>query len=309
MRTFFKTLDLLGRCRSGAPYALVEIMLRSQAGQITIRQAAICSAIGEIGSLPHDAAKIFLVAMTQHSIWSVRLEATIALFKMFVRSEGAYRVNNKNKIKVSFGQFVNPLKSKLPPEEKLVLLLGMASVLSGHQLGTMVLPFKDDYETLLIELEATCEPYLQKPTSEQRRKEMKMLIAQRDFVGLAVLLMCEMKDIKKVKNLRVGLIEATGRHVIDGYGPQAARHHAMALIFAEQYELALQQARYVADSNPDNMVFQTTPLTVLYNTPGAEQETLKEVARIRLQFKVDAEGEKSLADAEAGIRARLAASE
>ena len=57
------------------------------------------------------------------------------------------------------------------------------------------------------------------------------------------------------------------------------------------------------------MVFQTTPLTVLYNTPGAEQEALKEIARIRSQFKLDAEGEKSLADAEAGMRARLAASE
>jgi|HubBroStandDraft_6_1064221.scaffolds.fasta_scaffold1151431_1 hypothetical protein len=87
-----------------------------------------------------------------------------------------------------------------------------------------------------------------------------------------------------------------GREVRD-YGPQAARHHAIALVFAEQYELALQQARYVAESNPDNMVFQTTPLTVLYNTPGAEQEALKEIARIRSQFRLDAEGEKSLVDA------------
>ena len=305
---YFKVLDLVERCRSGAPYALVEVLLRSQAAQIIIRQAAMCRSIGEIGSLPHNNAEIFLDAMMRHPIWSVRLEATIALFKMFIRSEGLHRINKKN-IKTGFGQFVGPLKNNLPAEEKLVVLLGMASVLSGHKLGTLVQPFKDEYEILLAELEALCEHYLVQPVSEDRREALKALIAQRDFVGVAVLLMCEMKDIEKVKNLRAGIIEATGRHVIDGYGPQAARHHAMALIFAEQYELALQQARYVAESNPDNMVFQTTPLTVLYNTPGAEQEALKEIARIRSQFKLDAEGEKSLADAEAGMRARLAASE
>jgi len=304
---FFKTLDLLERCGSGAPYALVEVILRSRAEQIPIRQAARCRAIGEIGSLPHDTAKIFLFAMMRHPIWSVRLEATVALFKMFIRSEGLYRANNKGKTKIDFELFVTPLKSNLPPEEKLILLLGMASVLSGHQLGTMVLPFKGDYEALLTELEDICELCLLKPVSEQRRTEVKMLIAQRDFVGLAVLLMCEMKDVEEVKNLRAGLIEATVRHVIDGCGPQTARHHAMALIFAEQYKLALQQARSVADGNPDNMVFQTTPLTVLYNTPDAEQEVLKEIARIRSQFRIDAEGEKSLADVEAEIWARLGA--
>jgi len=301
---YFAALQLLERCRD---YAQVEILVRTAPNQLpVIRHSAMCRTIGEMASLPHDSAQNLLLFSLHHPIWSVRLEATLALVKIYIRSEGQHRFNNKNGVRLSFDIFVKPLLARLTPEERLIAMLGVASAMTGQRLATFQSQFKNEIDSLLIELEAVCMAQLKQPVGEEQRKALTTLISQRDFVGVAVLLAGDMQDRTEVKLSRACLIDAAGRQAIDGYGPQSGRHLAMALLMGEHYDYALAQAKNVAEANPDNLVFQYTVLCVLYNTPGADEAALREIDRLRTQFRLDEENEKSVAEAEAIINARTA---
>jgi hypothetical protein len=104
---FAGILDLILSCQSGHPYPLAELLVRQGEKLSEFRQFLICYALGEIGSSPHASATAFLEARTKSPLWGMRLPATLALFKTFVKSEGFLRANNKGRTPADYEAFVN----------------------------------------------------------------------------------------------------------------------------------------------------------------------------------------------------------
>lgn len=87
---FENILDLLETCRGGAPYPLAEILVRyGRTVAPLLRQWIACRSLGKIASLPHVSVSTFLEERSNRDPWRIRLDAVLASFKMFIRTEGA----------------------------------------------------------------------------------------------------------------------------------------------------------------------------------------------------------------------------
>ena len=122
----YAVLELILSCRSGWPYPLAEILVRQGQNASVFRQLAICYALGEIGSAPQASVHEFLELRAHSASWPIRLQATIALFKTFVKTEGVFRVNNRDQKSVDYDVFVDSLTARVSGDELLVCLLAFA---------------------------------------------------------------------------------------------------------------------------------------------------------------------------------------
>lgn len=132
---FAGILELILSCRGGAPYPLAEVLVRQGRIVTEFRRALICYALGEIGSAPHASVTKFLEASARATLWEVRLPATLALFKTFVKSEGPLRFNNKGRTPADYGAFMHKLTALMSEPELLICSLAFASILSERALS------------------------------------------------------------------------------------------------------------------------------------------------------------------------------
>src|SRR5580693_363601 len=92
----FGILELMLACRGGDAHMLAEALVRFANSGRRDRDAASCFFLGELADWPHDAVKRFLDHRAQTSQdWHLRFHATLALFKVFLRTEGLTRINAK----------------------------------------------------------------------------------------------------------------------------------------------------------------------------------------------------------------------
>src|ERR1019366_182009 len=185
---FNGVLELILSCRNGWPYQLAELLIRYSRTASEFRQWQICGALGEIASWPHDSVTKFLDAHAKSDKWGLRLQAILALFKIFVRSEGLYRVNNRGKTIADYGAYVDSLTASMNDPELLLCLIAFASILSGPRTGSLSQPFADDYTALQAHIGTLCIPYLKDDAGLSKATTLKQLIQTNDYVGVCLLL-------------------------------------------------------------------------------------------------------------------------
>jgi hypothetical protein len=101
---------------------LAEALVRFANSGRRDRDAASCFFLGELADWPHDAVKRFLDHRAQTSQdWHLRFHATLALFKVFLRTEGLTRINAKRTV-LSYHNLFGPLLAQLKPVGPFALL-------------------------------------------------------------------------------------------------------------------------------------------------------------------------------------------
>lgn len=287
-------LDLFYTCGGIDPYALSEVLLRSADKVSEPNQANCCYMLGELGRLPHASVEEFLRLRLKHPLWGMRLQALIALFKMFIKAEGLYRVNHAGQISVEYSAFIDALLKGLHPNEMFIVRLAFASLLSTVGLSTYFEKFNPEYEALQSAIKADALHFLPTDANEASAKLLEQLIQTRDYVGVALLVAVGL-EAEHDKPMREGVLNACMGGVIRAAEhPQAQRHLAMCYLVSKQYPLALQQARAIAEANPDSLYHRMTVVMVLVQTPGAAREVLSEAEQVRLTYKLDAKAEGEL---------------
>lgn len=298
-------LDLILTCSRGWPYPLAELLVRY--GRTTSdfnRQWLICRSLGEVASWPHASVSALLEEHMKAVQWSLKLQATLALFKTFVMAEGPYRINNKGRIRIIYGAYVNSLTASMTPPELLICSLAFASILSGPRIGVFSQPFADDYARLQGDIEKFCGLYLKDDPSPASAKTLKELIQTHDYVGICVLLAINFSD-DAPKQLREALIDAgcTGSIVAASHD-QASRHLSMCFLLRKDHGMALQIAREIATRNPDLITAQVLVAQILAEKSGSEDDAVQKIAEIRRLYKLDADSDAALTAAEHEVMTR-----
>jgi hypothetical protein len=301
-------LDLILSCRGGWPYGLAEILVRHGRNTSIFRRYLICHVLGEIGSAPHASVSAFLEDSGRSTTWAIRLEAALARFKTFVKSEGLYRTNHKGQTTADFNAFVNALLTPMSPDERLICKLGFASILGGPKGGPFLKPFESNYAALQTEIETLCLPLLEDDANKTKAAVLKKLIQTDDFVGVCVLVALDLDGGDKhplfaalVDNCCNGTIAAANHD-------QAARHLAMCFILKKAHHFALEVAKPLATRNPDWIDVQILVAEILGQTVGAEREAAERVDGIRSAYKLTAAFEARLAAVETEIAPRIGSS-
>lgn len=298
-------LDLILTCGRGWPYPLAELLVRyGQAATDYRQQWLICHALGEMASWPHASVAGFLEARTKVAQWGLRLQATLALFKTFVMSEGLYRVNNKGKTRADYSTSVRSLTASMATPELIICSLAFASILSGPKIGPLSQPFADDYARLQANIETLCAPYLKDDAELAKAKTLKQLIQTHDYVGVCVLLAIDLQDDAR-KQFRETLIDACcSGSIVTAAHEQAARHLAMCFLLRKDHGEALRIAQGIATRNPELIVAQVLVARILADKPGSEDDAVQKIADIRRLYKLDASNDAALAAAEQDVMRR-----
>lgn len=305
-KDFYATINLMMMCRGGWPYPLAEILVRVGPMQSESRQALICYALGEIGSWPHDKVAQFLIKRSTNAKWGLRLPAVIARYRLFLKSEGQYRINHQGRTIIDYDTFVMPLVEGLPFEERLIILLAFASLLSGHALGSFTQPFADNYTALQVELETLCLSFLKGGASNSQAGILSQLVGTHDYVGVALVIAIDLEDGPR-KALKDGLINVCcNGTIIAARHDQSQRHVAMCFLLGKHYDHALEQATSIAAKNPDDKKAQLLVTQILAEAPGHEDRALTQLAHMRAIYKFDAAEEVILRQLEQEIAERRA---
>lgn len=288
---FEKILQLLESCRGGSPYELAEILVRyGLTGPPLVRQWLVCRSLGTIASLPHASVSQFLEDKGQRDPWFIRLDAVLASFKMYIRTEGLHRINRKRR-EIEFSDYVGKLTMGMADPEQLVCSLAFASAMNGADVGVLAQSFAADYAQLQIDIEASCLGVLKHAVESGKASTLKQLVQTHDYVGICVLLAIDLKD-EFPKPLFEGLVNACQVDSIQAARhDQSIRHLAVCALLAKNYDRALQLAQNLATRNPDVIAYQTFVAQILVEKPGSEDEALEQIINIRKFYKLTIEDE------------------
>ncbi|WP_420964631.1 hypothetical protein [Bradyrhizobium sp. B120] len=301
---FKGVLDLLLNNRSGAPYPLAELLVRYGQNATPFRRYLICHVLGEIGSAPHESVSAFLEAYSRSPIWGIRLEASLARYKTFVKDEGFYRINHRGQSRAEHDDLVAAITRTMTPDEQLICLLSFASHLSGPNLGSFAKPFEANYTAMKSEIEALCMPYLHDDPAMAKATLLKQLIDTNDYVGIGIHLALNFEDGEKHR-----LYDAVVRSCCDGTikdagHDQATRHLAMAFILKKEHRYALDIAEPLASRNPEWIDVQILVAQILGQMEGSETGAKERVSTIRSAYKLSPTQEALLTVVEAEITQR-----
>ena len=299
---FEGVLKLILSCGNGWPYPLAELLVRHGRNASEPRQRLVCYALGEIGSAPHASVCEFLETRAHSHHWSIRLQAVLARFKTFVKTEGCFRLNHRGQTKACYDTFVDALLAPMSDLERLICLLAFASILSSPGLGSLSTPFQSNYANLQIEIEERCLPFLNDDDSKSKTATLKRLIQTKDYVGVCVLVALEFGDQHPV---RISLIEncCNGSIITAGHD-QAVRHLAMCFLINKEHHTAFNIAQDLASRNPDSVELQVLAAEILGGTPDAEDATMQKIIDIRHTYKLTHDLETRINTVETDIRKR-----
>jgi hypothetical protein len=297
-------LELTLSCRNGWPYQLAELLVRYGRTASELRQWQICGALGEIASWPHISVTEFLEVHSKSDKWGLRLQATLALFKIFVRSEGLYRLNNKGKEIADYGVYSRSLSESMNEPELLLCLIAFASILSGPGIGSLSQPFVDDYTALQARIETLCIPYLKEDAGLSKVTKLKQLIQTNDYVGVCVLLAIDFQHDDQ-KQLFEALLDACcNGEIVTAAHDQSIRHLAMCFFLKKDYGRALEIANGIAARNPDLVAAQVLAVQIMAEMIGLEDEATRKIAVLRRLYKLEVNEEAILIGAEQEIAQR-----
>ena len=297
-------LDLVLSCRSGWPYPLAEILVRCGRNASIFHQWLICLALGEIGSAPHVSVREFLEEWTRSQNWLLRLQAAIALFRIFVKSEGLYRINHKGQTTSDFDSTLSSLTKRMTEPERLICLLAFASAISGPQLGSFFQSFEANDLAMRAEIEALSLALLKDDDTKSKSATFKQLMQVNDYVGVCVLLAINL-DGGDQHPLFAPLVDnCCNGSIVAAAHNQASRHLAMCFLLKKEHRRALEIVEPLASRNPEWLDIQILAAQILCDTPGAEKEAAEKVVALRRAYKLTAEAEDRIAAVETELMRR-----
>lgn len=297
-------LELILSCRSGWPYPLAEILVRYGQGAPASRRLLVCHVLGELGSAPHESVNTFLQECASSKSWPIRLDATLARYKTFVKTEGVHRVNHRGHVNVEYDAYVDSLIQPMSPSERFICLLAFASVLSGPGIGSLSSPFKDNYIELQNQIQSKCLLHLKDDDNHSKATTLKQLVDTNDYVGVCILVALDLDGGDK-NPLYNALVDSCcyGSIVTAGHA-QATRHLAMCFLLKKEHRIAFEIADGLASSHPEWVDIQILVAEILGETRGAEDDALQRVSTIRNAYRLTAELEARLSAVEAEIAQR-----
>jgi hypothetical protein len=270
------------------------------------RQYLICHTLGEISIEQHKSVSDFLGTQARSLVWTVRLEAVMARYKYFIKNEGLFRINNQGRTKVEHDALVASMTQAMSPNERLVCLLGFASVHTGPLAGVFTTPFGSNYTVFQAELEMLILPLLNGDEANSQAALLKQLIRTHDYVGVSVHIAINLIGGES-HPLYAALVDACCRGaIIAASNNQASRHLAMSYVIKKEHRFAFEVAGPLADRNPDWVDAQILAAQILGELVGEEAEALGRISRIRSTYMLAPMQVAVLAAVETEVQNRLA---
>ena len=301
---FVQIVELLLACSAGWPYPLAEILVRYGAHANLFRQWGICHALGEGGSYPHASVTAFLEARRNGPSWPMRLRATLALFKLFFKSEGLFRINHRGQTIRDFDEQVAALLAGLSEDQKTVCLLAFASIMTSRRFSAFCKPFEANYAALQARLTQRCSPLIGPENNAQQVETLKQLIGTHDYVGVCLLVATTQQGGEGNPLYALLLDNCCTGNIVAAAHDQANRHLALCFFLKKNLEVALELATGIATRHPDNVAYQILVAQILGEQIGSEASALQKVAEIRRTYRLDADQQALLAKVEAEVAGR-----
>jgi hypothetical protein len=229
--------------------------------------------------------------------WNVQFQAVLALFKIYVRTEGLARMNRKAPRR-SYAASVAPLIAGMPEEQRLVCLIAFASQFCSAELGNFAKVLTDDYTALKSEIDALCNGEVLAPICAPVADVLQQLLQTHDYIGVCLLLADQLKAAN-MESLADALLTASCRGwVIAASHTQATRHLAACFVHIGEFAAALEVADRLATRNPDDVMLQIFVAQVLAGTPGAGGKAVQRIAAIKANHKLTTEHQRMLVELE-----------
>ncbi len=282
-----KILQLLAECRSSDTYLLSEIIIRySRSGNAKRHEIEICYYLGELASYPHSTVRAHLLECTQRpGNADVQFHAMLALFKIFARSEGLIRINEK-RYHYSYDDDAGRLLALMAEKDRLLFSVVFASQFCLPQLGHFSTPLLDEYNALRAAIadlsRGLLPPEFYDPVSDM----LKRLQETHDFAGVCFLLADQFKASGDEAFSNQLLRAACFGVVVTTPHDQALRHLACCFLRAKDYAKALELANDLARRNPDDVQAQIFVACILGEAPDAKIKALQKISVIRSQYRL-----------------------
>lgn len=246
----------------------------------------ICWCLGELASSPHNTVSEFLAKRAEMSQrWDLRFQAVLALFKIYMESEGLTRINKKIRIR-TYSKDIAPLILNMTEDQRLLCAIAFASQFHSPRFGTFAQPLSDDYSLLQSEIDLLCKGELLGPICAPVTDLFHQLISTFDYVGVCLLLADQLKAASLEALGDALLTVACAGCVVTPPDDQARRHLAGYLLRKGEFARAHEIADQLATRNPADVMLQIFLAQVLAVTPGAGAEALERISMIRAQYKL-----------------------
>jgi hypothetical protein len=295
--------ELLLACRGGDPHMLAEVLVRFANSGRRDRDAAICFFLGELADWPHDAVKRFLDHRAQGSQdWHLRFHATLALFKIFVRTEGLTRINAKRTV-LSYNNLFGPLLAQLNLYGQLFCAIAFASQFCGQLLFAFTNAFLQEYQALQDRIRTLTAQIFGAALPGDLPAVLDQLLGTDDYVGVCLLLETKLPAAHAMFGRDLLTAAATG-WVVPARHDQATRHLALCFLRLHNFPQALYIADGLAARNPDNIPLQILVVQILAETPGAQDHARQHGQTMRSRYKLTAEHQAMLAALDQAIAQR-----
>ncbi len=273
---------LLSSCKTGDPDALTEVVLdfSKNSSQVALTPA-ICSVFGELASWKDQDAKGYLEQYVRcsNNLWT-KLIATLALFKMFIRTEGLDRINNRTQFE-SYELSVGWINHTLTNEQNLTISIVFLSHIYSQPLATYINPFENEIYNLKAELRKLLKGLLENKIFNQLESTLEALLNTYDYVGVTLMI----SNVLEGMPFRDYLLYLVCNGIIATANHDQARKHLVGCYLRNgNMDEALQLAREIADRNPHVVGYQITLAQILASIPNFEGEAKKLVQNIRTDY-------------------------
>lgn len=251
-------LKLIVELRSGDPDVLTELLLRfSNSSAAVPFLSAIAFCLGATARWSNDEAKAFLVGAMEEP--QLCLNALVALFKMFVTTEGIERINSPQKMRRRFCE-LDMLTQGLGLQGELITLVVLASQFCDPIVATFAKPFETEYTAIRAEIEDITRRTVSPSEAPRIGDMVGKLAACHDFVGISLFLFDELKNSSyKDIGRDLSLLVCQGVIVVAQHD-QARRHLCGCYLRLDLKAQALDIARRLATQNPDDVDHQILEL-------------------------------------------------
>ncbi|MCZ4294741.1 hypothetical protein [Vibrio sinaloensis] len=275
-------LPLLSSCSTGDPSALTEVILEfSRESNRVVLTPAICSVVGELASWKEQEAKGYLDQNVRHSKSSwTKLIATLALFKMFIRTEGLDRINNRTHFE-SYELAIGWINSTLTNEQKLTINIVFLSQFYSQHLVNYIKPFEKEISNLKAELKKLLKGQLTSEVFSELEPTLEALLNTYDYVGITLMI----SDVLEGMRFREYLLHLVCNGIIATTNHDQARRHLVGCYLRNSnMDKALQLARKLADRNPGVVGYQITLTQILASIPKFKGEAKEIIQDIRTSY-------------------------
>ncbi len=238
-----RIFELLVACRNGDPYLMAEMLVRYAQANSGKYEVLVCYCLGEIASVPHCKVEDFLNDLSRNSWgWNIDFHTSLALFKIFTRSEGMLRANNRPS-GLNYAGRILPLTARMSDTGKLLCTIAFASQLVGPTLNFIARHFLQEYVVFQSEIRGLFKsPTLISMCNSVESKLVK-LVDTNDYVGLCAELADQFTAAGDVVLAKQFLIAACTGAVATAQNDNAMRNLAVCFFRNGEHAIALLQAK------------------------------------------------------------------